>query len=216
MPAEAGLVVMARWPGAGRCKGRLARDLAERLQLAYGAERSARMQRQLCHHTLAVARSAQRDGRLSPVLAVSGLGPRGSRRWARQLGIQRVCCQGRGNLGTLLKRQLLQEQRWRRPTLVIGTDLPDLNHHDLHAALTLLQRRDLVLGPAADGGYWLIGIGQNLMKNAERWPLSGIPWGGPDVCRRTLEAAQQAGCSTALLQQRCDVDHVQDLKPWLG
>ena len=216
MQPEAGLVVMARWPGSGRCKRRLAKDLAEQLGLSASAERSARLQRQLCSHTLNVARQEQDWGRISPVLAISGLGPRAARRWGRQQGIQRIRRQGKGGLGVLLKRQLLQERHWRRPTLVIGTDLPDLSHHDLHDALTRLKRCDLVLGPAADGGYWLIGFSRRLMSDPERWPLIGIPWGDATVCRRTLEAAQECGCSTALLQHRCDIDHLQDLKPWLG
>ena len=216
MHPQAGLVVMARWPAAGRCKQRLSKDMSGQLQLSGSAERSARLQRQLCLHTLAVARQEQRRGLISPVLAVSGLGPRTARRWGRQQGIQRVRCQGEGNLGTLLKRQLLREQRWQRPTLMIGTDLPDLNPQDLHHAVTHLKQCDLVLGPAADGGYWLIGFSRRLMRSPKHWPLSGIPWGGPDVCRRTLEAAEQTGYATALLQHRSDIDHLRDLKPWLG
>lgn len=216
MRPQAGLVVMARWPAAGRCKRRLSQDMSGQLKLSGSAERSARLQRQLCLHTLAVARQEQQRGLISPVLAVSGLGPRAAERWGRQQGIQRVQCQGEGNLGTLLKRQLLREQRWQRPTLVIGTDLPDLNPQDLHHAVTLLQQCDLVLGPAADGGYWLIGLSRRLMRRPECWPLSGIPWGGPDVCRRTLEAAERRGHATALLQHRSDIDHLRDLRPWLG
>ena len=216
MQAQAGLVVMARWPGAGRCKRRLATDMAEQLDLSSSRERSARLQRQLCCHTLNVAREEQNRGRISPVLAVSGLGPRAAHRWGDQQGIRRVRRQGDGCLGTLLKRQLLQEHRWHRPTLVVGTDLPDLSHQDLHGALTQLEKCDLVLGPALDGGYWLIGFSRRLMRRPQCWPLIGIPWGGSSVCRRTLEAAQRGGWSTAMLQHRGDIDHLADLKPWLG
>ena len=104
------------------------------------------------------------------MLAVSGVGPRGARRWGRQQGIQRVRRQGEGSLGTLLKQQLLLEQRWRRPTLVIGTDLPDLSHEHLHTAPARLEPCDLVLGPATDGGYWLIGFSRRLMRNPAHWP----------------------------------------------
>ena len=216
MQPEAGLVVMARWPGAGRCKRRLARDLNDRLKLASSGERSARLQRQLCGHTFAVARREQQRGWIDPVLAVSGVGPRGARRWGRQHGIARVRLQGQGNLGTLLKQQLLLEQRWRRPTLMIGTDLPDLSHDHLHTALAHLEQCDLVLGPAADGGYWLIGFSRRLMRKPPHWPLIGIPWGGSEVLDATLAAAQRVGLSVALLQSRCDIDHLEDLKPWQG
>ena len=102
------------------------------------------------------------------------------------------------------------------PCLVIGTDLPELNPDDVKHAIAMMQTHDLVLGPASDGGYWLLGIGRNLIRSPERWPLVGIPWGGPAVLEATLTAASASGISTALTRRRNDLDHWKDLQPWQG
>lgn len=207
---------MARWPAPGRCKARLAADLLDRLNLDGVKARSARIQQRLTSHTLAVAAELQRQAMFTTVLAVSGLGPLAAQRWGRRHGIAQVRLQGPGSLGTRLKRQLRLQRPSKRATLVIGSDLPDLNRRDLLLAVERLAERDLVLGPASDGGYWLIGLSAGLLEAPERWPLSGIPWGGPEVCRSTLTAAWSKGLSTDLLPERQDVDHLSDLDPWLG
>ena len=216
MPPEATLVVMARWPAAGRCKRRLARDLRQVLQHPGAAEQAAHIQRQLTRHTLAVAKRLEQEERLKVVLAVSGAGPRAALRWARSLDVSNVRLQGSGGLGTRLRRQLLLSRRNDNPTLVIGTDLPWLNRRDLLAAIEMLQRSDLVLGPAADGGYWLIGVSSELLRRPAHWPLSGIPWGGEQVLASTLKQASDRGVSTLLLGERNDLDQLADLRPWLG
>jgi glycosyltransferase A (GT-A) superfamily protein (DUF2064 family) len=95
---------MGRWPAPGRCKSRLA--------VALGSRRAAAIQRALSGHGLAEARraAALRPG-LALVLAVSGLGPKGSRRWAEGLGADWVGLQGEGRLGWRLQRQLLLARR---------------------------------------------------------------------------------------------------------
>ena len=216
MPPGATLVVMARWPAAGRCKRRLARDLSQVLQHPGAAEQAAHIQRQLTGHTLAVAKRLEREGQLEVVLAVSGAGPSAALRWARSLDVSSVRLQGSGGLGTRLRRQLLLSRRNDSPTLVIGTDLPWLNRRDLLAAIEMLQRSDLVLGPAADGGYWLIGVSSELLRRPAHWPLSGIPWGGDQVLASTLKQASDRGVSTLLLGERNDLDQLADLRPWLG
>ena len=124
--------------------------------------------------------------------------------------------QGRGQLGTRLRRQLMHGHRHNRPCLVIGTDLPELNPDDLRQAVEHLEQHDLVLGPASDGGYWLLGIGASLIRSPQHWPLIGIPWGGPRVLEATLEAARRRQLSSALVAQRNDLDHWSDLMPWQG
>jgi hypothetical protein len=200
---------MARWPAPGRCKRRLA-------EAGLGAERAAAIQRRLTLHTLASVREAARlaAGALEPVLAVGGLGPTAARRWGRALGMPRTLLQGEGSLGTRLQRQVGRARREGcGRVLLIGSDLPELCATDLLAALAALDHRPLVLGPALDGGYWLIGMGGN-------WPclfagLHGpIGWGGEAVLEHTRAAA--AGCSLALtlLPQRADLDRPADLARW--
>jgi rSAM/selenodomain-associated transferase 1 len=163
-----------------------------------------------------VVRGLARAMEMKPVLAVSGLGPRAATRWGQQLGLGLVRLQGRGQLGTRLRRQLMHGHHQHRSCLVIGTDLPELNADDLKQAVEHLERHDLVLGPASDGGYWLLGIGASLIRSPQHWPLIGIPWGGPTVLEATLEAARRQKLSCALVPQRNDLDHWSDLKPWQG
>ena len=210
------IVVMARWPSPGRCKRRLSCDLNHALGLSNSSERATRIQRRLTQHTAAVVRGLAGAMEMKPVLAVSGLGPRAATRWGQQLGLGQVRLQGRGQLGTRLRRQLMHGHHQHRPCLVIGTDLPELNADDLKQAVEHLERHDLVLGPASDGGYWLLGIGASLMRSPQHWPLIGIPWGGPTVLEATLEAARRQQLSCALVPQRNDLDHWSDLRPWQG
>ena len=210
------IVVMARWPSPGRCKRRLSQDLGKTLGLSNSSERATKIQQRLTQHTAAVVRGLADGMEIEPVLAVSGLGVRAARRWGKTLGLPLVRLQGKGQLGTRLRRQLVHGHRHHRPCLVIGTDLPELNPDDLKQAIERLQTHDLVLGPASDGGYWLLGIGASLIRSPQHWPLIGIPWGGPTVLEATLEAARRQQLSWALVHQRNDLDHWSDLKPWQG
>jgi len=210
------IVVMARWPSPGRCKRRLGQDLGNTLGLTNSSERATRIQQRLTQHTAAVVRGLADGMEIEPVLAVSGLGVRAARRWGNNLGLPLVRLQGKGQLGTRLRRQLVHGHRHHRPCLVIGTDLPELNPDDLKQAIERLQTHDLVLGPASDGGYWLLGIGTSLIRSPQHWPLIGIPWGGPTVLEATLEAARRHKITSALVSKRNDLDHWSDLKPWQG
>ena len=210
------IVVMARWPSPGRCKLRLSRDLAQGLGLRQAPERAMRIQRRLTEHTASVVTATEHELLLPSVLAVSGLGRRSALRWGKQLGISVVRQQGHGNLGCRLKRQLLQSRRDGHSCLVIGTDLPDLCPGDLHQAMDRLESHDLVLGPAEDGGYWLLGVGRSLMQHPEAWPLIGIPWGRTNVLQTTLSAADAAGLSSTTVMLKGDIDHAQDLQRWQG
>ncbi len=96
-------------------------------------------------------------------------------------------------------------QGYRR-ALVIGTDLPTLPGSLFGEALALLDTHDLVLGPAQDGGYYLIG----LRKPAPEL-FTGIPWSTDRVLALTQTKASAAGLKTALLQVRRDIDTVEDL-----
>ena len=210
------IVVMARWPSPGRCKRRLTRDLSNELHLSNCSERAKRIQERLTEHTAAVVRNLPATLGMERVLAVSGLGVHAAGRWGQQLGLPAVRLQGSGQLGTRLRRQFMHGHRHGMATLVIGTDLPELNSSDLKEAIDHVQNHDLVLGPASDGGYWLLGFGGDLIRSPQHWPLIGIPWGGPGVLEATLKTASSHQLSTALLPRRNDLDHWSDLQPWQG
>ncbi|MFM7675121.1 MAG: TIGR04282 family arsenosugar biosynthesis glycosyltransferase [Synechococcus sp.] len=204
------LVVLARWPAPGRCKGRLARGI--------GAGAAARVQARLTAHTLAAVCAARQRLPFELVLAVSPLGPRAAGRWARQLGLPRVVPQGPGDLGTRMQRQLVRARReGARQVVLVGSDLPQLAAADLLAAFAALEQWPLALGPAADGGYWLIGLRLEPGAGPALGPaplFSGIAWGTDQVLEQTRAAAGRWGLPLALLAERADLDRPADLRPW--
>ena len=178
-----------------------------------GRARAAAIQARLTQHGLAAAAEARRaltGSGLQVVLAASGLGPRAAARWGRLLGVDRVVAQGSGSLGLRLQRQLLRGCREGAAAVVlIGSDLPALAAEDLVEAFQVLEHRALVLGPAGDGGYWLIG-----RRRATPQLFTGIDWGSDRVLAQTLQLAGQAGLEAALLAERHDLDRPADLDPW--
>jgi glycosyltransferase A (GT-A) superfamily protein (DUF2064 family) len=99
--------------------------------------------------------------------------------------------------------------------VLIGSDLPALERADLERAFSALEQRPLVLGPASDGGYWLIGLNRDGFTGAGPSLMAGIPWGSDRVLAATLERAQRRQLSPALLRRLSDLDTRADLAPWL-
>ena len=196
------LVVLARWPAPGRCKRRLASSL--------GAEAAARVQARLTGHTLAVARQLAGQLGIELVLAVDGLAPRAARRLGDQLGVGRIVLQGGGGLGVRMQRQFQRAATERaRRVVLIGSDLPQLERADLVSAFAALDHQEAVLGPACDGGYWLIGL-----RRPEPALMEGIAWGSEQVLEQTLAALARRGLKPALLPWRRDLDKGEDLGAW--
>ncbi len=93
--------------------------------------------------------------------------------------------------------------------ILIGSDIPGIDQNLLELAYAELREHNLVLGPARDGGYYLIGL-----KSAEPFLFWGIAWGSGRVLEQTLQAARLHQLRTALLPELRDIDRWQDLKAW--
>lgn len=94
-----------------------------------------------------------------------------------------------------------------RYVALIGSDLPSLPTTRLADAFTALAQRDeVVLGPAEDGGYYLVAL-----SRPRPALFTGVAWGTRDVLRRTLEAARADGLAVALIDPWYDVDTPDDL-----
>ena len=93
--------------------------------------------------------------------------------------------------------------------VLIGSDLPTLPPAHVSAALGILMRRSevLVLGPAEDGGYYLIGLGQSRPEFFER-----IPWALHSYCSVPREAAEALGIPVETVPRWYDVDSASDLR----
>jgi rSAM/selenodomain-associated transferase 1 len=191
------LVVFVKEPRPGRVKTRLAREIGRVEAAWWFRHASARL----------IARMA-RDRRWRTVLAVTpdAEGLR-SRVWPPLARAP----QGRGDLGRRMARFLRAEPGTRvapGPVAVIGTDLPALRPSHLAEAFRLLRRHDAVLGPATDGGYWLIGL-----RNRRAVPpdlLAGVRWSTGHALADTL--ARLGGLDVGLAARLADVDTAGDLR----
>ncbi len=183
---------MVKVPRPGRVKTRLGRDI--------GIVTSAWWFR---HQVKCLLRRLS-DPRWDTILAVSpdieGLN---SRAWPNRFF---RLSQGRGDLGSRMASV------FRRlppgPAVVIGADIPGVTQHHIAGAFRLLGRNDCVVGPARDGGYWLIGFrhGNRLPRKA----FTSVRWSGRHALNDTLATLE--GLSIADTDILSDVDCGSDLK----
>ncbi len=192
-PRRDALAVIAKEPVAGLAKTRLVPALGEA-----GAARAATA---MLADTLAAVRATGADPWLcfTPVEARERLG-----RLAPGFGL---LAQGSGDLGDRLAACLadLLATGADRVTIV-GADTPHVPVSSYQRAFALLDEADVVLGPALDGGYYLVAA-----KAARPELFVGIPMGTEVVLTETLARAIAAGLVVALLPPLRDLDMVEDL-----
>jgi len=124
--------------------------------------------------------------------------------WARPTW--RLTTQGSGELGCRLVQAFRRAfDEGAKRVVIIGSDCPEIDVKDIQAAWTALLSHDVVLGPATDGGYWLIGL-----QAPHPELFTGIPWSTHEVLQQTLERTQTAGLKTCLLRELADVDTEAD------
>jgi rSAM/selenodomain-associated transferase 1 len=89
--------------------------------------------------------------------------------------------------------------------VLIGTDCPTLQSQHLNQAFEALTHSDLVVGPATDGGYYLIG-----MKRRADYLFDGITWSTAEVLSQTLAVVTAHGLHFTLLDELSDIDTQED------
>lgn len=196
--ASRAIIVFARAPRAGYTKTRLIPAL--------GAAGAAALYRSLLLRTLsAAARVPQATHYLyaDEACALPALGALAAT--ARADWTLRV--QAEGTLGERMSAALAAAHASARSAVLIGSDIVDFETADLVAALDALEAgHDAVIGPAADGGYWLIGLSAPLHAL-----FTGIDWGTAAVCAQTIARLDAAGVRWTRVAQRHDVDTPADL-----
>ncbi|MEO5650649.1 MAG: TIGR04282 family arsenosugar biosynthesis glycosyltransferase [Ginsengibacter sp.] len=90
--------------------------------------------------------------------------------------------------------------------IIIGTDCPGINKNILEKAFLNLDNVDVVIGPATDGGYYLLG-----MKNEYSFLFQNIEWSTEVVLQQTIHLCNQNRLSYFLLPELCDIDEEKDL-----
>ena len=179
---------MAKSPRRGAVKRRLAREIGEGAALRFYRSCLVSFGDAACERST-LADAARRRTRVRIAHRPSCL---------RVRAIQPLP-QGSGHLGRRMQR--LFERLPPGPVIIVGSDIPAIHPSHIAHAFQLLGRADAVLGPARDGGYWLIG-----MKRIPRvlTPFASVRWSGPHALADTL--VNLAGMRVAFAVDLNDVD----------
>jgi uncharacterized protein len=195
------LLVFTRYPTVGQVKTRLIPAL--------GAAGAAELHRQMTVHTLAQVQKLQHNHSLTVTIYFAG--QQHQSEMVAWLGAEwQYQQQVMGDLGVRMATAFADTlQSVTQKVVIIGTDCPGLTAEIIQNAFEQLSGRDLVLGPAIDGGYYLIGL-----RSIQPELFIDIPWSTDAVLAKTVEIAQQLPLSIALLPPLADVDRPADLPVW--
>ena len=183
------IVLFTRYPEPGQAKTRLIPAL--------GAAGAAALHRKLTERTV----SAARDTGLPLEIRSTGATVEAVMVW---LGGGEIVDQGEGDLGSRLARAASPY-----PVIFIGADAPDITGELLRNAADALRRAPAVIGPAEDGGYWLLGLAR-----AVPGVFDDIAWSTDAVYSQTLARLTATGIDPIRLPELADCDRPEDLARW--
>lgn len=190
------LIIFTRYPEPGKTKTRLIPVL--------GAEGAANLQRQMTEQKLAEAKKLQEINCISLEIHFTGGNQQLMQNWLGNLTYKQ---QSEGDIGCRMVSafQTAFEAEMSRVVL-IGIDCPDLKAELMADAFQALNKHDLVLGPAKDGGYYLIGLNYLISEL-----FIGISWSTAKVLEQTQHIIQKLELAIAYLPILSDVDRPEDL-----
>ncbi len=195
------LIIFTRYPEAGKTKTRLIPAL--------GTVGAANLQRQMTEYTIFQVKELQKTiAIISCEIRFAGGNLQLMQDW---LGLGLIYqSQGEGDLGERMARSLFDAfLSSATQVIIIGSDCPGVNSQILATAFDQLQAFDLVLGPALDGGYYLIGLRRFVPEL-----FANIDWGTSQVLQQTLDIAQRLNLAHFQLPPLGDVDLPEDLPIW--
>ena len=186
------LIIFARNPVLGKVKTRLAREI--------GNERALQIYLKLLEHTHKVAEDADCDKHVYYTENLDEFGLLDYFKYKKKL-------QEGENLGERMHHAMKNgfDKGYRR-VVIIGSDCIELNTELIDRAFEQLTTSDCVLGPASDGGYYLIGL-----RVMQDFLFQDKTWSGSDVLLDTILDLQNAQMSFELLPTLNDIDTKADL-----
>jgi len=199
---------MTKWPRFGNCKTRLSKDI--------GKNNALRIQKKMLDHTLLVSRYLEEQKIAEISIAITGIGLNRSKRWCKDHGINNFYFQGKGCLGEKMKRQIFKSRRNTRNyknhnIIFIGTDLPNLSHLDIVNTISKFEKKDVILGPSNDGGYWLIAFSQRFISKNNYLPFINVKWSSNEVLKKTIDNLSQQNIKIDFLDNKIDIDTLYDI-----
>lgn len=190
------LVQFAKWPREGRVKTRIAKIRGDKEALAIHME--------LLLEVYANLSKTDADFEIHfDYLDQNSSFWREIARWDANPYLQRG-----SDLGERMAHVLLTSSR-NAPIVIVGSDCPTVTADVVDQAYQLLDSNDIVLGPAEDGGYVLIGASRFLPQLFDE-----VEWGGGMVLNQTISNAAALGLQVAQLPMSWDVDTDEDYRRW--
>jgi hypothetical protein len=194
------LIIFTRYPEPGKTKTRLIPVLGE--------EGAATLQRQMTESTLAEVKKVSRFYPSSMEVHFAGGNEQLMQDWLGSSIIYRR--QTEGDIGCRMASAFQESFEAGIDSIVlIGIDCPDLNAQLMVQAFQALDRHDLVIGPARDGGYYLIGLRRFVPEL-----FIGISWSTNEVLQQTQNIIQRLELAVAYLPLLSDIDRPEDLSLW--
>jgi hypothetical protein len=195
------LLVLARAPEPGKVKTRLAASL--------GTNAAAELYEKLLHGCLEMSVSAD----LCPVEIWCSPSPQHAFfQHCRDRYHTGLYPQVKGDIGQRMSHAIMSALQRAEHAVLIGADCPALGHDDLDRAFNALQQgADVVLGPAEDGGYYLIG-----MSGCYPSLFENIPWSTQNVLALTETRMRERGLNWHSLPVRRDVDTAEDYAVYMA
>jgi rSAM/selenodomain-associated transferase 1 len=187
--AETTICVFAKPPVPGKSKTRLA--------AAIGVEQAARLAEAFLLDTLHTLQ--QLDWADAVIAATEPFE-------CAMMRTDQVWIQPQGTLDVRIEAMLRRALKQSKFAIAIGADSPGLPIAYLRDARDRLQSKDAVLGPAKDGGFYLLGL-----RKCPAGLLHGIQWSLPTTMEQTVQRLEQEGFSLAFLPEWFDVDITDDL-----
>jgi rSAM/selenodomain-associated transferase 2/rSAM/selenodomain-associated transferase 1 len=194
--------MLARYPRLGEVKTRLVPPLT--------ADEALGLHDRLARHTLRSMQALQATGEARVEVRTDAAFARVAYDWLGRGFSARY--QGEGDLGDRIRLAFGESfARGVDRAVVVGSDCPRMTAEHLREALARLGGVDVVLGPAEDGGYYLIALDTSSAKRSVPVLFSDVPWGTDAVLERTLAICDEHGLTWALLERLPDVDRSEDL-----
>lgn len=205
MPHCECLILFTRYPEPGTTKTRLIPLL--------GPGGAADIQRQMTAHIVAQALPLKESRNLNVEVRYDGGDEGRMRAWLGDALTYRP--QGPGDIGRRMARAFRDARdRGHTSIVVIGADVPEMTTVLLNRAFETILNDTIVLGPAADGGYYLIGLPSRVMARQVPDLFSDMAWGTATVLLETCRRMQRKGLAYTLLETLNDVDRPADLPVW--
>lgn len=192
MKTKNALIIMTKNPELGKCKTRLAKTL--------GDNKALEIYIQLIDYTANIAKEVNADKFIYSTDIIDNI-----QRWECPNTFFSI--QSQGDLGERMNNAIknVLEQGYEK-VIVLGSDCAEINSNDINNAFEQLNDHDFTLGPALDGGYYLIG-----MKVFSPSLFSNMQWSTENVLEDTISRIKEINSTYHLLDSKSDIDFEEDL-----